>query len=757
MASMNRRRSDSTSTPDTRKALSASRGPNEEQDEPIPNKTGQSKTEKSKTEKSETITLSHSLPAADDLRSEILPRRKTMIAIIVAVVIVLAMSAVAFLMTADRVSRNHLEPELNRLLLNAMEKELVISPPDLMAVRQLMEDFIKHPRIASIQLHDNTDQLLIQIPAIQGPNIDTERLQIHRHAFTTIGHDYEIVIANARALPLYFLTETISTLLIIGSISSLLMFLLYVLIRRWQQYPYHDLKRQLDRIQLLEQDASFQFRAEDPDLQPLVESLNEFYWHLHRRNFDLARAHQQAESARQRATLLAQESARMNDDLEKEIRVRSTMERQLGHTKSLLDAILNAIPFALFSVDQHGNLLQYNRRGKELLKTALLKSERPVSEAGHPGVQLGQPLNGFIPELDDIIRTVLGTIARRAHIQQVHAQHDDMSDGSYNGADGSSENSSDHPTDRKPLTQQHLTLNSIEQELKTEVTAYALDNSDEAVAVIRLEDIRQRLKMEEMMVQSEKMLTVGGLAAGMAHEINNPLGAILQNLQNIRRRLLGQLPANKRTAESLGLDLLALEQYLQQRDVIQMMDHIKDAGERAAAIIESMLNFSRQNDAMLESQSVSDLIDNAINIARSDLNFRHVELQHSPMDHLPAVNAIPGEIEQVLVNLIKNALQALSQYHTDDEPDWKPVIRLHAWRNGDLVSISVEDNGSGVPADKVAHVFEPFFTTKEVGEGTGLGLSVSYFIVTNHHKGQMLYRHAEPHGARFIVKLPISK
>lgn len=131
------------------------------------------------------------------------------------------------------------------------------------------------------------------------------------------------------------------------------------------------------------------------------------------------------------------------------------------------------------------------------------------------------------------------------------------------------------------------------------LTFYPLTGGGGRGVVIRIDDITQRLSLEEMMVQSEKMLSVGGLAAGMAHEINNPLGAILHNVQNIRRRLSSDLPRNQEQAEELGIDLATINRYLDSREVPQLLDGIQQAGARAAKIVTHMLSFSRRSNRQL--------------------------------------------------------------------------------------------------------------------------------------------------------------
>ena len=292
----------------------------------------------------------------------------------------------------------------------------------------------------------------------------------------------------------------------------------------------------------------------------------------------------------------------------------------------------------------------------------------------------------------------------------------------------------------------------------TLVQRNADDPADGSIWIV--DDISQRLAMEELMVQSEKMLSVGGLAAGMAHEINNPLGAILHNVQNIRRRLSTELPKNLEAAEQLGVELDNINQYLQSREVPQLLDGIQQAGARAAKIVTHMLSFSRRSNRQMAPCDLPALIDQAVEIASNDFDLAigfDFKGQAIIRQFDPALGPVPGtanELEQVLLNLLKNAAQAIHQREDDSEPG---RIILRTRLNPPWAEIQVEDNGIGMSENVRKRTFEPFFTTKEIGQGTGLGLSVSYFIITNNHKGQMEVQSTPGQGTCFTLRLPLGQ
>ncbi|WP_432738724.1 cache domain-containing protein [Maridesulfovibrio sp. FT414] len=290
-----------------------------------------------------------------------------------------------------------------------------------------------------------------------------------------------------------------------------------------------------------------------------------------------------------------------------------------------------------------------------------------------------------------------------------------------------------------------------------DITIYPLITDGLEGAVVRLDDVTARVRIEEVMVQTEKMMSVGGLAAGMAHEINNPLGAILQGAQNIERRLSLKLKKNAQEAERLGVSIETIHEYVEVRGILKMLDGIREAASRAADIIANMLNFSRKPEVHRTSCKLNELADKAVALAAQDYDlkkkydFRQIEIIREYDEDLPYVICSPTEIEQVLLNLLGNAAQAM---HNMTAENRNPRIVIRISQDREYVVTEVEDNGPGMEDSVRRRVFEPFFTTKPKGMGTGLGMSVSYFIITENHQGSFSIESNPGQGAKFIFRLP---
>ncbi len=310
-----------------------------------------------------------------------------------------------------------------------------------------------------------------------------------------------------------------------------------------------------------------------------------------------------------------------------------------------------------------------------------------------------------------------------------------------------------------PITIEQRNSTIFGDKRHVEITVYPLHTAATEGAVVRVDDISSRVRLQEVMVQTEKMMSVGSLGAGMAHEINNPLGGILQATQNIERRLSPTFHENREVAEQSGLELQALDKYLQRRQIYPMLAGIRESGQRAAKIVQNMLKFSRYSDSTMENCIVSVIIDQVLELAANDYDlkrkydFKNIKINRNCSPDI-VVKCCRAEIEQVFLNLLINAAQA---FDADGwEGDRLPEITINVNRDENFVTIEVVDNGPGIDEAVRKRVFEPFFTTKKVGAGTGLGLAVSYYIVVDQHNGSLTVETTPGEGTTFVVKLPLS-
>jgi PAS domain S-box-containing protein len=278
--------------------------------------------------------------------------------------------------------------------------------------------------------------------------------------------------------------------------------------------------------------------------------------------------------------------------------------------------------------------------------------------------------------------------------------------------------------------------------------------------VFILNDLTEKKIQQEMMIQTEKMTSLGGMAAGMAHEINNPLGIILQGIQGALSRLDPGVKKNRETAVKLGTDLDTILAYLKERDILEYLNGIQDAGLRAAKIIINMLQFSRRSETSIAPVDINLLIDKTVEIASNDYDlkkkydFKMIRIIREYDPKLPKVPCSETGIEQVVLNLLKNSSQAMATMKTEG---YRPVITIETGMDGKYAHIKITDNGPGIEKSFQKQIFEPFYTTKGVGMGTGLGLSVSYHIIAKIHKGQISVESDAGKGATFTIKLPIKR
>lgn len=250
------------------------------------------------------------------------------------------------------------------------------------------------------------------------------------------------------------------------------------------------------------------------------------------------------------------------------------------------------------------------------------------------------------------------------------------------------------------------------------------------------------------------MLSLGGLAAGMAHEINNPLAGIMQNAQVLRNRVKAGLPSNVAAAKACGTEMAVIQKYMEERKIPKIIESILESGRRASKLVDNMLSFSRKGGGHKVDESLAELVDKTIELVMNDydltkrFDFRKIQIIRDLDPDIPEIFCEASKIQQVILNILKNGAQAMSEAGVAE-----PVFILRLHKVHDQVLLELSDNGPGMDEAIRKWVFEPFFTTKSAG--TGLGLSVAYFIVTEDHNGSLSVDSHPGKGTNFILSLPV--
>ena len=259
-----------------------------------------------------------------------------------------------------------------------------------------------------------------------------------------------------------------------------------------------------------------------------------------------------------------------------------------------------------------------------------------------------------------------------------------------------------------------------------ELSTYPIKGNQGQVSqtIILRREVTEQRRLEATLARAEKLAAVGQLAAGVAHEINNPLTAIIANAQFLTE----DLPADEEPYQSAQL--------------------IARAGERAARVVRRLLDFARQEELEHQPMDVNASLRESLTLLEPQLAAVDVEVTLFLTPDLPPINASADHIQGIWLNLLINAKDALQS-----RPSQR-LIQIRSRRHSRFVEVSITDNGPGIPANQLAHIFHPFFTTKEPGKGTGLGLSISY-LTAEQHGGRIDVISAPGQGTTFTVKLPI--
>jgi len=431
----------------------------------------------------------------------------------------------------------------------------------------------------------------------------------------------------------------------------------------------------------------------------------------HRREAE-KKLHQSHEALEKTRNLLEIKIAEHSSEIQKQKHSRKIAEQQFDAIQNYLARLIDSMPSIIIALDTDNIVLQWN-----------METEKMTSIDAESAI--GNNLADLYPLLDQKIR-----VAKQ----------------------------------KQGLLAETITF-QFEQEVNLsmrtlEVMLYTIfaENAQDQGEVIRIDDVTDKLRIDETLVHTEKMLSLGGLAAGMAHEINNPLGAIMQSTQNIKRRLSADLPRNHLIAAKSNLNLEQVDNFIQQQSIDIFLEGILSSGERAASIVGDMLSFAKPISHHSGQVDLVTVLDTAVRLSAKDYNqkkqfdFRQIQIRKTYSPNIGRVFAQKNQLEQVFLNLLINAAQALATRTIDNQ---QPLIELIIRREDTTAIVEVIDNGPGMDENVKKRVFEPFFTTKDEKTGTGLGLSVSYFIINEQLSGDLSVESQLGKGSRFTIRLPM--
>ena len=377
---------------------------------------------------------------------------------------------------------------------------------------------------------------------------------------------------------------------------------------------------------------------------------------------------------------------RMRHDLIQYISQRDETEEKLNNAKQYIDAIINSMPSVIAGVCSKGRVTQWNH-GAEIL-TGFSRTQA-----------LGRPISSTFGKLDMPLTEMFSAIKEKNFFKKENV-----------------------PVHREKLI------------VFYDINIYPLSFSGQDGAVIRMDDVTERVKLEEMMIHNEKMHSVGILAAGVAHEINNPTTGIIN---------LSQIIMNDSPKKSEEYDIAL---------------RIEQEGERIASIVSSLLSFSSKAPQKKISVNIQEILEETFALTGMQLRNEGIKLSNEIAEDLPLVRVDPQQIQQVFLNIINNSQFALNNKFSGKHEEKVIQIQSNIIKTeaGLYLRTIFTDHGTGIPNALLHKTTDPFFTTKPPGVGTGLGLSISSNIIKN-HKGVLKIESRENDYTKVVIDLPLSR
>lgn len=382
-----------------------------------------------------------------------------------------------------------------------------------------------------------------------------------------------------------------------------------------------------------------------------------------------------------------------NQLLQGEIAQHRETSNRLRSSESYIRDILSSMPLILIGLTEQGEVTQWNRRAEEI--TGI-----PASRA------LGQNLWQTYPTI---------TLSKSQVKQALEQQ--------------------------KTLTIKH----SQRGQYHFDITIYPLQEHGETGAVVLIDDVTQHVLAANMLIQRDKMSSMGELAATMAHDINPPLQQILEDMETVKRTLRAtDLPSSA------------------QQTITRLMDETSHQGAQALAIIQNLLDFAQSRGGERRPANVIDIIEHSLQLANdvlsvpSGLRFRDISIERHYSQPLPLVPCYVAELQQVFLSLFRHACHALGQVQRAGHT---PIVRLQVMVCYDMLWIKVQHNGAGISNEEQQYLFEPFFTHttgKAEDYDAGKRLSFSHFIITEQHRGQLAVTSDVNVGTTFHIQLPLA-